>query len=92
MGWQERGWFLEPHGPRLFDRNGNAGPTIWLDGRTVGGWAQRRSGEILYELLEDVGRDALALIETRADTLREWLGPLRFLPRFRTPVEQELMA
>jgi hypothetical protein len=92
MGWQERGWFLAPHRSRLFDTNGNAGPTIWLDGRAVGGWAQRRSGEIRYELLEDVGRDAAALVEARAESLREWLGPLRFLPRFRTPVEQELTA
>jgi len=92
MGWQERGWFLDPHGPRLFDRNGNAGPTIWLDGRAVGGWAQRRSGEIRYELLEEVGRDAATMVEARAEALREWLGPLRFLPRFRTPVEQELSS
>jgi len=92
MGWQERDWFLEPHRPRLFDTNGNAGPTIWLDGRAVGGWAQRRSGEIRYELLEDVGREATALIGSRTEALREWLGPLRFLPRFRTPVEQELSA
>ena len=26
MGWKERDWYLGPHGPTLFDRNGNAGP------------------------------------------------------------------
>jgi len=92
MGWQERDWYLAPHRPRLFDTNGNAGPSIWLDGRAVGGWAQRRSGEIRYQLLEDVGREAAAQIESRADALGAWLGQLRFLPRFRTPVEQELTA
>ena len=41
MGWSERGWFLGEHGPLLFDRSGNIGPTVWADGRIVGGWAQR---------------------------------------------------
>ena len=39
MGWTDRAWFMGMHTPRLFDRNGNAGPTIWVDGRVVGGWA-----------------------------------------------------
>ena len=58
MGWKERDWYLGPHGPTLFDTNGNAGPTVWWDGRVVGGWSQRRDGEIVYRLLEDVGADA----------------------------------
>ena len=41
MGWKERSWYLGDHQERLFDRNGNAGPTVWADGRVVGGWAQR---------------------------------------------------
>ena len=92
MGWQQRGWFLDPHGPRLFDRNGNAGPTIWIDGRVAGGWAQRRSGEIRWELLEDVGTEARALINARVASLETWLGGFRFVPRFRTPLEVELGA
>ncbi|PZF81363.1 winged helix DNA-binding domain-containing protein, partial [Jiangella anatolica] len=38
MGWQRRDWFLGPHREALFDRNGNVGPTVWWDGRVVGGW------------------------------------------------------
>ncbi len=37
MGWKEREWYLGPHGKVLFDANGNAGPTVWWDGRVVGG-------------------------------------------------------
>jgi hypothetical protein len=92
MGWQQRDWFLAPHGKRLFDRNGNAGPTIWLDGKVVGGWAQVRSGEIRWELLEDVGREAREGVQARTAALQDWLGDLRFVPRFRTPLEQELSA
>ena len=58
MGWQDRDWFLGPHRAALFDRSGNIGPTIWLAGRVVGGWAQRASGEIVFRLLEDVGAEA----------------------------------
>jgi hypothetical protein len=92
MGWQGREWYLGPHRPRLFDTNGNAGPTIWLDGRVVGGWAQRRDGEVPFELLEDVGRDARRLVEETGAALKIWLGPLRFVPRFRTPLEKELIG
>ena len=63
MGWKERDWYLGPHASVLFDVNGNAGPTVWWDGRVVGGWSQRRDGEIVYRLLEDVGADAVAAIE-----------------------------
>jgi hypothetical protein len=92
MGWQEREWFLAPHKSRLFDRNGNAGPTIWVDGQVVGGWAQGRSGEIRVELLQDVGAEARRAVEAKAAALGEWLESLRFVPRFRTPLEVELSA
>ncbi len=92
MGWRERGWFLGEHAPALFDRSGNIGPTVWWDGRIVGGWAQRRDGEVAVRLLEDVGRDAEAAAATAAERLRAWLGDVRFVPRFRTPLERELSA
>lgn len=90
MGWFERDWYLGPHRPFLFDRNGNAGPTVWWDGRIVGGWAQRGDGEIALRVLEDIGRSAVAEVEAEADALRSWLGDVRVIPRFRTPLEKEL--
>jgi hypothetical protein len=92
MGWAGRDFYLGPHRPILFDRNGNAGPTIWWDGHVVGGWAQRPTGEVVLRLLEDVGADARAAIEAEAARLTDWLGPLRVTPRFRTPLERELVA
>ncbi len=92
MGWSDRGWFLGGHGKALFDRSGNVGPTVWLDGRIVGGWAQRRAGQIAIRLLEDVGADAAAMVDAEAARLGEWLGALRVIPRFRTPLERELSA
>ena len=92
MGWQDRGWYLGPHGTALFDTNGNAGPTVWWDGRIVGGWAQRKSGEVVLRFLEDAGSEAVAAAEEQAARLQEWLGPVRITPRFRTPLERELAA
>jgi Winged helix DNA-binding domain len=90
MGWAVRDWYLGPHRPRLFDTNGNAGPTIWVDGRIVGGWAQRRSGEVVPMLLEDVGSETARRIDAEAARLEAWLGPARVSGSFPTPVELDL--
>ena len=91
MGWRERSWYVGQHTAALFDRSGNIGPTIWWDGRIVGGWAQRQDGEIAVRLLEDVGTEAAAAIAAQARWLQEWIGPdAKITPRFRTPLEREL--
>ena len=90
MGWKERGWYLGDHGAALFDSAGNAGPTVWWNGRIVGGWAARRNGEIAFRLLEDVGAEAVAAVETEAERLSAWIGDTRVIPRFGTPLEREL--
>ena len=92
MGWQGRGWYLGPHGPRLFDRSGNAGPTVWVDGRIVGGWAQRPDGEVVHQLLEDVGREAAGAVDRAAADLTAWFGGTWVKPRFGTPLQRELEA
>jgi hypothetical protein len=87
MGWAGRDWYLGPHRPRLFDTSGNAGPTIWVDGRIAGGWAQLRSGEVVTTLLEDVGAEAALRIEAEAARLEAWIGPARVTGSFPTPLE-----
>jgi hypothetical protein len=91
MGWRERSWYVGEHTAALFDRSGNIGPTVWWDGRIVGGWAQRQDGEIVVRLLEDAGAEAAAAIAAQARRLQEWIGPdAKITPRFRTPLEREL--
>jgi hypothetical protein len=92
MGWKERDWYLGPHGALLFDRNGNAGPTVWWAGRVVGGWSQRADGEIVYRLVEDVGAEAERAVEAEAARVQEWLGDVRFSPGFLPPFQRELAA
>ncbi|GIG56250.1 hypothetical protein Lfu02_06220 [Longispora fulva] len=93
MGWQLRDFYLDPdHRPALFDRSGNIGPTVWWNGRIVGGWAQRPDGELRWRLLADPGAAARAAIEVEAARLSGWLGDVRVTPSFRTPLERELSA
>lgn len=95
MGWRERSWFLdgdEVPVPELFDRTGNIGPTVWWDGRVVGAWAQRSTGEVVHRTFGDPGRDAKAAIEARAARLDQWLTDVRVIPKFRTPAEKALAS
>ena len=66
MGWKERAWYLGDHRPRIFDTNGNGGPTVWVDGRIVGGWAQRKTGEVVFRLLEDIGAERAEQVAQQA--------------------------
>ncbi|WP_089101212.1 winged helix DNA-binding domain-containing protein [Streptomyces hyaluromycini] len=92
MAWQQRDWYLPPElRPLLFDRSGNVGPTVWWNGLVVGGWAQRRDGEIVWRILDPgIGREAEQAIAAEAERLRGWVGTAKVTPRFRTPVEREL--
>ncbi|WP_433280429.1 winged helix DNA-binding domain-containing protein [Pseudonocardia xinjiangensis] len=90
MGWQDRGWYLGPHKAALFDRSGNIGPTVWSDGRIVGGWAQRADGTVALRLLEDIGTEATTAVHATAERLSARIGDVRVTPRFRTPLEREL--
>lgn len=92
MGWKHRDHLLGPHREQLYDVNGNAGPTVWADGRVIGGWAQRDDGEVVTRLLEDVGRETTEAVGARAAELTTMLGEVRLKPRARgwTPVEKAL--
>lgn len=92
MGWQAREWYLGPHKAHLFDTSGNAGPTIWVDGRIVGGWAIRPNGEIVTKLLEDVGRDHRKAIDTEVERLTGVLESVTVVPRWPTPLYRALVG
>jgi hypothetical protein len=95
MGWKQRGWYLDDlgaFGGPVFDRNGNAGPTVWVDGHVVGGWAQRKTGEVVYQLLADVPAGRLAAIATEAERVRGLIGEARVSVRFPAPMQKDLLA
>jgi len=92
MGWKQRHWYVGDRGSELFDRNGNAGPTIWVDGRAVGAWVQAANGEILTHVLDEHDHDpaTLQLVHEQAAALQAWLGDTRITHRFRSPLELDL--
>ena len=77
MGWKSRDFYLGGHGPALFDRNGNAGTTAWVDGRIVGCWVQDAEAVVHLNLLESVSDTARAALEAEAERLTGWLDGLR---------------
>jgi hypothetical protein len=101
LGWKDRDWYVSDEvKARLFDRNGNIGPSIWCDGRIVGGWAQRPASgngtapNLVFELFEDIGTELTAQVGAELDRLQEWHGEVLVAARGRvaTPLERELAA
>ncbi len=94
MGWKHRDFYLGPHRGQLFDVNGNAGPTVWCNGEVVGGWAQLDSGEVVTNLLADIGTEATGAVAHEAASLTEVLGDVRLKARARgwTPSEKQLRS
>jgi hypothetical protein len=90
MGWKERGWYLPVEAAHAFDRMGNAGPTIWADGRVVGVWDQRPDGAIATHLFTPLPDAQVAEVARRAAELTEMIGPTRFTVRFPSPVSASL--
>ena len=92
MGWRERGWFLGGHGPALFDRSGNIGPTVWCGRphrRGLGPAPRRRDRRPAAGGGRDGGRGR---DRGGGGAPRRLAGAVRFTPRFRTPLERELSA
>lgn len=77
MGWKERDFYLGDHRPRLFDSVGNAGTSVWVDGRVVGAWAQDPGGEVHVHLLEEMSDRETEAIAAEAARLTSWLDGTR---------------
>lgn len=92
MGWKERDWYLDAACAEAFDTIGNAGPTVWVDGRVVGAWAQTADGEILTHYFLDVPPRRRRQVDQEADRLRAAIGDTRFSVRFPGRVSPRLLA
>ena len=90
MGWKERGWYLPEAAADAFDRMGNAGPTLWVDGRVVGAWAQTAEGELRTHLFEPLPAARAAEVDERLAEVAAMLGDTRFTVRFPSPVSTAL--
>ena len=90
MGWKERAWYVGRHEKDLFDRNGNAGPTVWANGRVIGAWGQTDAGEIVTKLMARVDAVVREMLDVERERLRLWLGDVRIRTRFGTTLERSL--
>ena len=85
MGWAERHWYLGPYASEVVDAVGNAGPTIWVDGRVVGAWAAT-TGVVETVLLEELAPHARAAVDAQARRLETWLAGGGVAPTFPSPL------
>lgn len=92
MGWKDRRWYLDRDiEARVFDRNGNAGPTVWADGNVVGGWAQRPDGSFALELQRPLSSRQQQLLQIEVERVRNVIGEARFRVRFPSPNQKQLL-
>jgi hypothetical protein len=64
--------------------------TVWVNGRVVGAWGQRRDGSVIYGLFEPVGEEERALLVGEAQRLEGFLGDEFLPPRTHTPFTRAL--
>ncbi len=92
MGWKQRDWYLPPAAAESFDSNGNGGPTLWVDGRIVGAWAQTRDGNIHTHYFERVAANRRREIDLRITELKQFVGATRFTIRFPGEINARLLS
>ena len=86
MGWREREFYLDPvNTPFLFDRNGNGGSTVWVDGRIVGCWVQDEHERVRPIVMEDISRDARRLLALEVARLDDFLRGEHITDVFASP-------
>jgi len=92
MGWKDREFYARAGGESAWDTNGNAGPTIWIDGQIVGAWGQTKGGEIRTHYFAAVRPNRRKQVEERAEEVAGWLGDTRISWRFPGAINAQLRA
>jgi hypothetical protein len=86
MGWRERDFHLDPaHTPYLFDRAGNGGTTVWVNGRIIGCWVQDDDGRVRLVLVEQPSRALQRMLDTEVARVDSFLGGQRITNVFASP-------
>jgi hypothetical protein len=92
MGWKEREWYLPKTSREVFDSVGNGGPSLWVDGRVVGAWAQAKDGVVHTHYFERVAAARRREIDGRIGELKSWIGDTRFTVRFTGEIHARLLG
>ena len=89
MGWKRRDFYLGSHAARLFDINGNAGTTMWVDGCVVGCWVQDAGGVVVLHPLESLAKPAERRLRAQAERLTTWLDGVTVGTVYPSPAMRE---
>lgn len=92
MGWKNRDWYLPTTSREVFDSVGNGGPSLWVDGRVVGAWAQTKEGVIHTHYFERVAATRRREIDHRIAELKSWIGDTRFTVRFPGDIHAQMLG
>ena len=92
MGWKQRDWYLPETSSEVFDSAGNGGPSLWVDGRVVGAWAQTRDGTIHTHYFERVAAARRRELDQRIEELKSWIGDTRYTVRFPGDIHARLLG
>ena len=92
MGWKQRDWYLPNTSLEVFDSAGNGGPSLWVDGRVVGAWAQTKDGSVHIHYFERVAAARRREIDERIADLKSWIGKTRFTVRFPGYIHARLLG
>jgi hypothetical protein len=91
MGYRDRRRFLaSEHRAKVLDRAGNAMPTVWVNGRVVGAWGQRKDGSVVCGFFESVSEEERGLLEGEVQRLEGFLGGEFLPPHTRTSFTRAL--
>ena len=95
MGWKQRDWHVGrdgAFGDTVFDRNGNAGNSIWANGAVIGTWAHRKDASVVLEYFEHVTKTVRSMVDTSIDRYRATVGATVVRPRYPAPRQASLLA
>ena len=92
MGWKQREWYLPAAAVEAFDSVGNGGPTLWVDGRIIGAWAQTRDGRIHTYYFESVAAARHRQLDERIEDVSAMIGESRFTVRFPGDVHARILG
>ncbi len=92
MGWKGRDFYLGDHAEKIFDSNGNGGPTMWWNGRIVGGWTQQPDGTVVLVPAGRLPHGARPALEVEAERLTAWLDGDVVRSIYQSPLARELAS
>ena len=95
MGWKQREWHVGCHGvfgDTLFDRNGNAGNSIWANGAVIGSWAHRKDTSVAVEYFDNPTKKVRSMVDTSIDRYRATVGDTVVRPRYPAPLQAGLLS